>query len=604
MTDAAVALLVLGGVIALFMANRFPVGSVAVATSLTLWATGLLTFDEAVAGFGDPVVIFIATLFIVSEAIDANGLTTWAGQRVVAIAGDNMSRVLVSIMALCAVLTALISLNGSVAALLPMAVMLAMKLKVPPSRLLMPMVYAGSAGSMLVLMGSPVNVIVSDAASEVGEGAFGFFEFAVLGVPLLIATMLIGALLTRRLVPDRQPVSAPPDLSRHAHALASHYQLSEGFYRLRVRDKSPLIGRKVASLRFDDHPTIDLIATQGADGLARAVEHVLEPDDVLVVSGTTEHVSTLAVADGLAVALSPASPDSPDTLIGREAGVAEVVVPPRSPLIDETMFPGMVRGDDLVILAIQRYGRDFGDKPVKIAAGDSILVWGSWDSVDGLVTDRDVLIVDSPDLMRRQAGPLGKAATRTAIIVGAMVLSLAFGLVPPAGAGLIAALALVLSGSISSAQAYRAVSWETVVLVGGLIPMSAAIQSSGAADSIAERVIDLVGSGSPMLLMLALFALTAVLGLVISNTATVLIVLPVALSVAAETGYAAKPVLMLIAVASSAAVLTPVQTPGNMMVMAPAGYRFSDYWRLGAPVLLAWLAIALVVIPIMWPFAP
>ena len=163
-------------------------------------------------------------------------------------------------------------------------------------------------------------------------------------------------------------------------------------------------------------------------------------------------------------------------------------------------------------------------------------------------------------------------------------------------------LALVLSGAVTSADAYRSVSWETVVLVGGLIPLSAAIQQSGAAAEIADRIIDVVGSGSPILLMLALFVVSTVLGLVISNTATVLIVLPIALAAATETGVSVRPVLMLVAVAGSAALLTPIQTPGNMMVMAPAGYRFGDYWRLGLPLLLAWLVIALVVIPVVWPF--
>lgn len=206
--------------------------------------------------------------------------------------------------------------------------------------------------------------------------------------------------------------------------------------------------------------------------------------------------------------------------------------------------------------------------------------------------------------MRRQAVPLGPKAARTTVIVLAMVALLALGLVPPAVAGVLAVLGLVLGGVLSSPQAYRAVSWETVVLVGGLIPLSTAIRSSGAADDLADAVVGVVGSGSPLVLMVALFVLTSVLGLVISNTATVLIVLPVALAAAAETGVSVRPILMLVAVAGSAALLTPVQTPGNMMIMAPAGYRFGDYWRLGLPLLLLWLVVAVVVIPIAWPFRP
>jgi di/tricarboxylate transporter len=284
--------------------------------------------------------------------------------------------------------------------------------------------------------------------------------------------------------------------------------------------------------------------------------------------------------------------------------VAELVIPPRSSLVGEEVFAGMRRASDLVILAVQRQGHDVGDETTELAPGDALLVYGAWPALNALVDDRSVLVVDSPDLLRRQTVPLGSTATRTGLVVIAMVVLLATGAVPPAAAGLLAVLALVLSGAVASADAYRSVSWETVVLVGGLIPLSVAIQQSGAATEIADRIIDVVGSGSPILLMLALFVVSTILGLVISNTATVLIVLPIALAAAAETGISVRPILMLVAVAGSAALLTPIQTPGNMMVMAPAGYRFSDYCRLGLPLLAAWLLIALVVIPLAWPFSP
>lgn len=600
MSDATIALLTLAAVIVVFMVNRLPVGAVAIATALSLWATGLLDLDQALSGFGDPVVIFIATLFVVSEAIDSSGLTTWAGQRMAAIAGGSPVRVLAALMVACAGLTALISLNGSVAALLPMIVMLAMQLGRAPSRMLMPVVYAGSAGSLLVLMGSPVNVIVSEASRDAGEGTFGFFEFAAVGVPILIATVVIGLLLTDRVLPERTPDVAPPNLSRHAEALAAQYQLSDGFYRLRIRDRSPLVGCEPGSLDLGGHADLRLIAVQAAD--AGAPPGPLEVDDVLVVTGPTDQVSAFVVDAVLAVAMTPLAEADAGALATREAGVAELVIPPRSTLVGEEVFAGMRRASDLVILAVQRQGRDLGDEPAELEAGDALLVYGAWPALNALVADRSVLVVDSPDLLRRQTVPLGATAARTGAVVLAMVALLATGAVPPAAAGLLAVLALVLSRAVTSADAYRAVSWETVVLVGGLIPLSTAIQQSGAAAEIADRIIDVVGSGSPVLLMLALFAVSTVLGLVVSNTATVLIVVPIALAAAAETGISVRPVLMLVAVAGSAALLTPVQTPGNMMVMAPAGYRFGDYCRLGIPLLAAWLAIALVVIPLVWPF--
>ena len=203
MDDATTALVVLALVVALFVWNRLSVGVVAILAALALWATGLVTTDEAVAGFGDPVVVFIATLFVVSEAIDSTGVTTWAGRWLLDHAGTGATRVLVAVCLLSALLTSLITLNGAVAALLPLVVLIGHRVGLSPSQLLMPVAFAGSAGGMLMLMSSPVNVIVSEAARDAGEGPFPFFSFALVGIPLLVGTIALCVLLGPRLLPRR-----------------------------------------------------------------------------------------------------------------------------------------------------------------------------------------------------------------------------------------------------------------------------------------------------------------------------------------------------------------------------------------------------------------
>ena len=289
-----------------------------------------------------------------------------------------------------------------------------------------------------------------------------------------------------------------------------------------------------------------------------------------------------------------------EDLLTREAGVAEVVVPPRSRLVGETVYPGMKRQHDLVILAIQRLGKDLGDGPVELAEGDAILLNGRWSALDQLHRDRDVLLVDSPDAVRRQAVPWGSKATRAVLVLAALVAMLGSGQVPPAIAGLAAAVAMVLTRVVPVAQAYRAVSWQTVVLVGALIPLSTAIRTSGAADQIASLLIDAVGDSQPYLLMVALFVLTATLGQVVSNTATVLVVVPIAVAAASATDTSATTLLMVVAIAGAAALLTPIATPANLMIMSPAGYRFGDYWKLGLPILGWWFVVALTVVPLVW----
>lgn len=595
MDDATQALVVLGVVIGLFVWNRLPVGVVAILATLALWATGLVTTEEAVAGFGDPVVIFIATLFVVSEAIDSTGVTTWAGRWLLQHAGTGATRVLIAVCLLSALLTSLITLNGAVAALLPLVVVIGHRIGLSPSQLLMPVAFAGSAGGMLMLMSSPVNVIVSEAADDAGEGPFAFFSFALVGLPLLLGTVALCVLLGPRLLPRRVPEHAPPDLGSHAETLEAQYQLVDGFYRLRVRSRSDLIGQDLADV-LADVAAVRVVGAESPDG--RAVVGVVGDDDTLVVTGPPHDVTRFAVEHGLAVSMVGVG-DGQD-LMSREAGVAEVVVPPRSRLVGERVHRGMRRENALIILATQRLGKDLGAGPVELAEGDAILLHGRWSALDQLNRDRDVLLVDSPDLVRRQTVPWGARATRAVFVLASLVVMLGSGQVPPAIAGLAAAAALVLLRVVAVAQAYRSVSWQTVVLVGALIPLSTAIQTSGAADRIASVLIDAVGSGRPYLLLVGLFLLTATLGQVVSNTATVLVVVPIALAAAEATGTSAKPVLMVVAIAGCAALLTPIATPGNMMIMSPGGYRFGDYWKLGLPIMLWWFTVSLTIVPVVW----
>jgi len=598
MDDGTVSLIILGLAVALFVWNKLPVDVVAVLVALALWATGVLGFTAVLAGFGDPVVIFIATLFVVSEGIDSTGVTAWAGQAIVRYAGTTRSRLLIAVTGLCAVLSALITLNGAVAALLPLVVMLAVRIGQPPSRMLMPLTFAGSAGSLLMLTGTPVNIIVSEAAGDAGAGSFPFFAFAVVGVPLVIGTITISVLLGPRLLPAARPTHPAVDFAVHAQTLDVHYALADGFYRLRVPELSPLLGRGVGELDLTPYPDVMIVGVQDGQGQYRA-DAAIDVDDVLVVTGPSEQVSSLTADSLLAVSRAPTPVDD---LMTREAGVVEVVIPPRSSLVGETVFPGMHRGRDLVVIAVQRMGKDRGNRHTQLAEGDAILVHGPWPALDELTRDRDVLLVDSPELVRRQAVPWGPKASVAVAILAAMVVLLATGAVPPAMAGLLAATAMVLTRVVGPQQAYRAISWQIVVLIGALIPLSAAIQSSGGADRIADLIIDAIGPGRPYLLLLALFALTAALGQMVSNTATVLIVAPIAVAAAQGTGTSVKPVLMLIAVAGAASLLTPISTPANMMIMSPAGYRFGDYWKLGLVVMAWWLLTALVIVPLVWPF--
>ena len=215
--------------------------------------------------------------------------------------------------------------------------------------------------------------------------------------------------------------------------------------------------------------------------------------------------------------------------------------------------------------------------------------------------DHNVLLVDSPDTIRRQTVPLGPRATPALIVVGIMVVLLATNLVPAPVAALLAALAMVVLRVVTMQQAHRSMAWTTLILVAGMIPLSTAITATGTAEILAEGMVSVVGGGGPLLLLVGLFAVTAVLGQLISNTATALIIIPIALSVAQESSINPYAVLMCVSVASSAALLTPVATPANMMIMQPAGYRFGDYWKFGLAIMALYAAVAILLVPVFWP---
>lgn len=462
-SDMWITVAVLIAAVVVFVWNKVPVGIVAIGVALSLFFTGVLGLDQVFSGFGDPVIVFIA-------------------------------------------------------ALLPMVVVTAVRLKLSPSQFLIPLAFGAHAGSLIVMTGTPVNVLVSEMAVSLGDRPFGFFEFALVGVPLVVGTILIVVFFGPRLLPVRVADSIPRDLSQHARTLAVQYSL---------------------------------------------------PADV--------------------------------ALISRDAGATEVIVAPRSELIGQTVFPGMVtESGDLVIAAIQRAGEDQGR--TSLEAGDALLLSGSWDALDINTVDSDVIVVDAPQTIRRQAVPMGPQAKPAMMIVLGMVVLLATGIVPASVAALLAACAMVLLRVLTVSEAHRSISWTTLLLVGGMIPLSVAIEVTGVADAIATGLIDVIGAERPHLLVLGIAVVTVVLGQLISNMATALIIAPIAVAVAADAGVSPLPLLMAVTVAAAASFLTPVATPANTMVMGPGGYRFSDYWKLGLPLAVFFVAVATLLVPLIWRF--
>lgn len=597
MSDITIVFLIVAGVIALFIWDRLPVIAVCVGCALALWASGVLTLNQSLAGFGDPATIFVASLFVVSAGLDRTGVTTWAGQVLIRNAGDSRARLIVLVMLSCALVSALISVNGAVAALLPVVVVMAARLGRSPSKLLMPLVFGAHAGSMLALTGTPVNVLVHDASLDAGMGGFGYFEFALVGLPLVAGVVVIAVLFGERLLPERDSQLLPPDLSRHARTLVEQFRLTGGVYRLKVREGSPLVGSPRRALDFSDRADVAMMRRE-----SEYHPDVITAGDVLLVQGEGDAIAALAGE----LRLSPQESLEPEaveaSLFNRDTGLAEVMIPPRSPLIGERVFPGMIAPKgDLVVLGVQRQGRDLREGS-EMEAGDTLLLQGAWSALGERLAPAEVLMVDSPELMRRQSISMGVGSKRMLVVLVSMVLLLATGLVPAAVAGLLAAGAVLLLGLLTVDEVYASVNWTTVILVGAMMPLSTAIADSGAADLLAEGLVATSGEFGPRAVLAGFFLLTAVLSQVISNTATALIVIPIAVVAGAEMGVSPQPLLMAIAVAAAASFITPVATPTNLMIMEPAGYRFGDYWKFGLPMMAWFFVVAVGLIPLIWQF--
>jgi di/tricarboxylate transporter len=604
--DSEVIFAIIAVVIGLFIWGRLPVMLVALMVPLALFFSGILSVSQAFSGFGDTVIIFISSLFIVAAGLEASGVTAWVGQWLSRVVGSSPFKLSLFTLLIAALLSPLISQSGAVAALVPVVILLALRMGKAPSQFLMPLAFASAAGSKLALTGTAKNVLVSDAAFDAGYGSFGFFEFAWVGVPLLAGTVLIVVFLGRRLLPERKPANLPEDFGQHARTLTSQYAVAESARLYCVLDGSPLLGKSREAL--DSISGISLIAVSGV-APDKSVSKAFAQGDVLVLRGSMEALAQFADTNRL-----EAMPETEgliaDMLFNRHSGLAEVVVKPRSKLVGTVISPGtLTESGQFVVVAIQRNGENLGaagmeevtvSTGVTLQPGDHLLLQGSWRALDRIANDPDVLAIDSPDAVRRQAVPLGPGSTLMLVIMAAMVLVLATGILPASVCVLIAAMAVIISGVLTVPQAYRAIDWNTVVLVGSMIPLSTAMYRSGVATQMADLLVAAIGDSGHMMLLASLFLFTAFLGQVISNTATAMIVIPIAVTAAGELGLSAKPVLMSLNVGASAAFLTPVATTSNLIVMGPGGYRFGDYWKLGLVLMALYFLIAVFWVPVVW----
>ncbi len=603
MSGATITFVLIFVSLGLFIWGRIPAVMVAIGVSLALFFTGILPANQALGGFGDLTVVLIASLFVIAAGLEASGVTTWAGQLLIRQAGDSRSRLMIFLLLLAALFCATISVNATVAALLPLCVVLAIRLKIPTSHLLLPMCFATHGATMLTLIGAPLNVLASQAAEGAGFEPIGFFEFSIAGVPIFLGTAIIIMLTYKWLLPSTSGPSLPRDFSEHATTLIEQYRIEDGLHRLRIRASSSLIGAPSDAKNLEGAQGLSFIAAQDAKTGAALQRPDLAEGDVLIVRGDAEAAARFAADKHLAFRAESEPGGLADTLFNRNSGLAEIVIPPRSKLIGQSVFAGMSALDgDLLLLGVQRSGEDITQWPHVLTSGDHLLLQGTWQALDKHLADPQVLVVDSPEVVRRQAVPLALGAKEAIGILLLLVVLLATGWVPSAVAGLVCAGLMVLLGVLTLPQAYKGIDWNTCFLVGGMIPLSAAMTQTGAADMIGHSVIEVLGNAGPRAVLAGLFLACLAVTSVISNTAAALLFFPIGIATAAEMGVSPLPFIVGLAIASHGALLTPVATPVNLMIMGPGGYKFSDYTKFGALIAIWWMIVTLFLVPLYWSF--
>lgn len=593
--------LLLAITIILFASELLALDVVAVLVVLALMLSRVLSPVEALSGFGDPLVLLIGGLFVVAEGLFRSGVLYRISNWVMEVAGTSETRLLVMLMLVVAALSAFMENIGTVAIFIPVAINLAAKANISPARLLMPVSIASLAGGMLTLIGAPPNLVVAAELSRNHLVPFGFFAFTPIG--LLVLSVGIGYMVLwgSKLLPPDTVRQEKPEIRWSIWDLIDVYELSDQFDYLNIEEASSLTNQTIDQAKVGTRYGVIIVGLERQSQVMPVTPQTdLRPGDRIFVVGSEERVKLFSQSENLSLLKLG---EKQKKLIPQELGLVEVLLPPRSRLIGRTL--GQIHFREhygLSVLGIQRLGEplkhDLIDVP--LALGDSLLMGGGWQQIDLLRTERsDFLVLTIPQEMSEVAPERARARWALAIVAGMLAL-MTFGLVPNVAAVLLAALAMILSGCLNIKDAYDSINWPSLVLIAGMLPMAQALDKTGGVKLIVNQVV-VLGELGPHYLLFGLFVITAGLSQFMSNTATTVLLAPIALSSANMLGVSPYPLLMTVAIAASASFATPVASPTNTLILGPGGYRFIDFFKVGLPLIALSMLVTLLAVPVIFP---
>ena len=595
--------------VVLFATGKVRMDAIALMVIVAFVLSGTLTLNEAFSGFSDPNVILIAALFIIGDGLVRTGVGTKMGAWLVSVAGNSETKMLIYLMLTVAGLGAFMSSTGVVAIFIPVVLSVSARMNTSPSRLMMPLSFAGLISGMMTLVATPPNLVVNSELLREGLHGFSFFSVTPIGLVVLILG-IVYMLAVRFMLKTDNGDSARDGRKRSTFRdLIREYHLTGRARRLAIRPGSPMIGQRLDDLKLRERYCANVIGVERWRRFRRVIVNV-------------NGVSEFRARDVLLIDMSASDVDlrqfcgeqmlEPMVLRGEyfadqalDVGMAEVALIPDSEMIGKTVREIAFRTRfGLNIVGMKRDGKAMDgsvvDEPLQL--GDILLVVGNWRQIALLAKrGRDFVVLNMP-VEVDDASPAHSQAPHAIFCLVLMVALMLTDEIPNPIAAIIACLLMGKFRCINAESAYKAIHWPSIILIVGMMPFALALQKTGGVDLVVKGLMDVAGGEGPYLMLGCLFVMCAAIGLFISNTATAVLMAPIALAAAKSMGVSPYPFAMVVAMAASAAFMTPVSSPVNTLVLGPGKYSFSDFVKIGVPFTILVMVVCVLLIPVLFPF--
>lgn len=594
-----------------FVWGRIRADIVALIALLVLTLFGILSPQEALSGFSNPIVVMMVGLFIVGGAIFNTGLAKMIGAKLSHLGNGSPNRLFLVVVLATGLIGGFVSNTGTVALMLPIVVSMAAASGASVSRFLMPLAFASSIGGMLTLIGTPPNLVIAETWEEHSGQPLTIFSFLPTGLICLVAGTVLLIPLSRLLSAKKQNSGSSQD-RRSLADIVEEYNLNHDLWRVDVPASSPISGLSLGALSLRANYGVDVLELRvERRGLIKNVTQeapsassVIEEGDILFIRGPRQNVERFVTDYGLRIADD--NDESRRHLDFYDIGLAEIVVLPNSGVLKETIAGLDFRKTyNVNILGVRRGGEYITDKlgDRKVAKGDVLLVQGTWKAIEKISRNTQNWVVLGEPESQASRVTIDYKAPMAAIIMLAMISGLVFSSVPAVFIVLSAAVLMMLTGCFRTiADAYGTINWESIVLIAAMMPMSFALEKTGVSETVSVALVDALGGIGPHWLMAGIYFTTSLLTLFISNTATAVLMAPIAVQSAVAYGVSPLPMLFAVTFGASLCFMSPFSTPPNALVMPAGQYTFMDYVRVGAPLQLILGLLMIFTIPFFFPF--